>query len=59
MRSQVDCELQSQKSEASYRNHGFSSLAKNEEDEQELDSFFGAERQYMILTNAGKPVFSL
>jgi hypothetical protein len=55
----MDSELQSQKSETSYRNHGFSSLAKNEDDEQELDNFFGAERQYMILTNAGKPVFSL
>jgi hypothetical protein len=29
----MDSELLSQKSEASYRNHGFASLAKNEEDE--------------------------
>ena len=46
-------------STSSFRKHGFESLAKNEDDEQELDKFFGSQRQYMILTNAGKPVFSL
>lgn len=32
---------------------------KNEEDENQLEKFFQADRHYMILTNAGKPVFTL
>jgi hypothetical protein len=34
-------------------------LIKNEEDENQLEKFFQADRHYMILTNAGKPVFTL
>lgn len=43
----------------SFKKHGFGSLIKNEDDEQELDNFFAAERHYLILTNAGKPVYSM
>ena len=43
----------------SFKKAGFGSLIKDEEDEQELDNFFVAERHYLILTNAGKPVYSM
>ena len=43
----------------SFKRKGFGSLIKNEEDEQELDNFFVAERHYLILTHAGKPVYSM
>ena len=52
----------SQSSSASRRSEsfekGFGSLVKNEEQRKELDLFFAAERHYLVLTNAGKPVFS-
>ena len=32
---------------------------KNEDEETALDSFFSADRHYLILTNAGKPVYSM
>ena len=38
---------------------GFASLAQNEDDEKELDTFFTSDKQFIILTNAGKPVFSM
>jgi hypothetical protein len=44
---------------SSFKAHGFGSLIKNEEDENQLEKFFQAERHYMVLTNAGKPVFSM
>jgi len=56
--SQMD-DLISMSSTSTFKKHGFESLAKNEDDEAELDKFFSAQRQFMILTNAGKPVFSL
>lgn len=37
---------------------GFKTLVSNFEDEQELNEFFTADKQFIILTNAGKPVFS-
>ena len=37
---------------------GFKSLASNIDDEIELDEFFRADKQFIILTYAGKPVFS-
>ena len=43
----------------SFKRSGFGSLVKNEQEEHELDNFFSAERHYLILTNAGKPVYSL
>ena len=43
----------------SFKRSGFGSLIKNEEDEHELDNFFVAERHYLVLTNAGKPVYSM
>jgi hypothetical protein len=34
-------------------------MVKNEDnDKQEMDAFFGSERNYIILTNSGKPVFA-
>ena len=32
---------------------------KNEDDEEALENFFAADRHYLILTNAGKPVYSM
>ena len=32
---------------------------RNDDDENALDQFFAAERHYLILTNAGKPVYSM
>jgi hypothetical protein len=44
---------------SSFMKTGFASLAQTEEDEHELKNFFEASKQYIILTSAGKPVFSL
>jgi len=44
---------------STFKEVGFGSLIKNEEDENQLEKFFQADRHYMILTNAGKPVFTL
>ena len=44
---------------SSFKKAGFGSLIRNEEEENALDSFFSAERHYLILTNAGKPVYSM
>ncbi len=44
---------------SSFKKAGFGSLVRNEDDENALDSFFAAERHYLILTNAGKPVYSM
>lgn len=44
---------------SSFMKTGFASLAQNEDDEKELNAFFTAEKQFIILTNAGKPVYSL
>ena len=43
----------------SFKKAGFGALIRNEEDENALDDFFAAERHYLILTNAGKPVYSM
>jgi len=39
---------------------GFSKMAKDEdkEDQREMEAFFGCDRNYIIMTNSGKPVFS-
>ena len=44
---------------SSFKKAGFGALIRNEEDENALDNFFAAERHYLILTNAGKPVYSM
>ena len=44
---------------SSFKQAGFGSLIRNEEEENALDNFFAAERHYLILTNAGKPVYSM
>ena len=44
---------------SAFKKAGFASLVKDENDENELENFFAAERHYLILTNAGKPVYSL
>ena len=44
---------------SSFKKAGFGSLIRNEEEENALDDFFAAERHYLILTNAGKPVYSM
>ena len=44
---------------SSFKKAGFGSLIRNEEEENALDNFFAAERHYLILTNAGKPVYSM
>ena len=31
---------------------------EDKEDQREMDAFFGCDRNYIILTNSGKPVFS-
>ena len=44
---------------SSFKKAGFGSLIRNEDEENALDDFFTAERHYLILTNAGKPVYSM
>ena len=44
---------------SSFKKAGFGSLVQNQDEEQALDNFFAAERHYLILTNAGKPVYSM
>ena len=44
---------------SSFKKAGFGSLVQTEEDENALENFFAAERHYLILTNAGKPVYSM
>ena len=44
---------------SSFKKAGFGALIRNEEEENALDNFFAAERHYLILTNAGKPVYSM
>jgi hypothetical protein len=44
---------------SSFKQRGFASLVKTDEDENQLEKFFQADRHYMILTNAGKPVFTM
>ena len=44
---------------SAFKKAGFASLVRDENDENELEAFFSAARHYMILTNAGKPVYSL
>ena len=34
-------------------------IAGHDNDKSEMEAFFGNERNYIILTNTGKPVFSL
>ena len=43
----------------SFKKSGFGSLVQDQEEEDALDVFFSAERHYLILTNAGKPVYSM
>ena len=33
-------------------------MDEDKEDQREMDAFFGCDRNYIILTNSGKPVFS-
>lgn len=33
-------------------------IQNQDNDKFEMDSFFGSERNYVILTNSGKPIFS-
>ncbi len=43
-----------------FRQLGFAAqLAKNQQEDQDLHSFFQSERHYLIMTNAGKPVYSM
>ena len=44
---------------SSFKKAGFGSLIRDEAEENALDDFFAAERHYLILTNAGKPVYSM
>lgn len=37
----------------------FSSVASNDREKDEFDKFFAMEHNFIILTNAGKPVYSL
>ena len=37
----------------------FSSIASNDRDREELDEFFDANHNFIILSNAGKPIYSL
>ena len=43
---------------SSFKGTGFAKLAQTEEDEKELQSFFNKEKLFIVLTNAGKPVYS-
>ena len=44
---------------SSFKKAGCGSLVQTEEDENALENFFAAERHYLILTNAGIPVYSM
>lgn len=38
---------------------GFSKMVKNQDnDKEQMEEFFGSERNYIILSNSGKPIFS-
>ena len=38
---------------------GFSNLIKNQDnDKEQMEEFFNSERNYIILSNSGKPIFS-
>ena len=37
----------------------FSSIASNDRDREELDNFFDHERNFVVLSNAGKPIYAL
>ncbi len=37
---------------------GFEKLAQNEQEEEDLEAFFTAEKIYLVMTQAGKPVYS-
>lgn len=39
-------------------NSSFENLVQNEDEEEEIASFFMKEKIFLILTNAGKPVYS-
>ena len=40
-------------------NSGFSKMVKNQDnDKEQMEEFFGSERNYIILSNSGKPIFS-
>ena len=36
----------------------FSSVASNDRDKEELDNFFDCDRNFIIISNAGKPIYS-
>ena len=41
------------------KDSGFSNIAKDRDNDKiQMDAFFGSDRNYIILTNSGKPVFS-
>lgn len=39
-------------------NTSFENLIKSDEDERELTKFFSRDKIFLVLTNAGKPVYS-
>jgi hypothetical protein len=43
---------------SSFIKSNFGSLVQTDDDERELSNFFLADKQYIILTTAGKPLFS-
>jgi hypothetical protein len=46
------------KRKSSFAGTGFEKLASSEQEEEDLDDFFTSEKLFMILSNAGKPVYS-
>ena len=43
---------------SSFAGTGFEKLASNDKEELDLDEFFRSEKLFLILTNAGKPIYS-
>ena len=44
---------------SSFMKSGFATLVHTDKEEEELEKFFNSQKHFMILTNAGKPIFSL
>lgn len=57
-REQIEQRGGSLKRSSSFMKSGFASLAQNQDDENELNHFFTGNKQYVILSSAGKPLYS-